>query len=406
MQHNLSGSEGTVQTGDHLIAVGIFGTLLESKDGVAWESDLSGTAQTLNSVTFTGSQFIAVGDESTVATSMDGVFWKAKSLFPETPRAQDRLNAVAWGNGLALAGGSGGYLLGSVDGVNWKTAYVPDAEIYDILWTGKIWVVVIGIGSVLISEDGKAWTEVPLMALKPVVSATWTGKEIALAGFDGTILTSPDGKEWTTRYVGEDIRLVDIIWAGNQFVVVGPDSRIFTSPDAKEWVANETDGSPLENLNSVSWTGTELIGVGYGGVIFTSVDGKKWQKEVSPSDVALRSVISVEGKSVAVGGWGLIITKGVPDVGIRPIAMRHAPELKYARESKRLRIELPMETWGTNISLRIFSADGRGVGIDAMKRSDGMLDVFSTISGCGSYGFEVRGVQGKRASGSFSATMR
>jgi len=91
-----------VWTGTHYFAIGNWGTLLESKDGISWQSDFSGTSQTLNSIAYTGSQYIAVGDQSTLAFSSNGVFWKSMRVFTDLPRVQNRLNAVAFGNGQTL----------------------------------------------------------------------------------------------------------------------------------------------------------------------------------------------------------------------------------------------------------------------------------------------------------------
>jgi hypothetical protein len=82
------------------VAVGKYGTILTSPDGVTWTARTSGTSDYLRSVTYGNGLFVAVGEYGTILTSPDGVTWTA-----QTSGTGNDLNGVAYGNGLFVAVG-------------------------------------------------------------------------------------------------------------------------------------------------------------------------------------------------------------------------------------------------------------------------------------------------------------
>lgn len=90
--------------GDKWVAVGKFGGIQTSPDGINWTTQTSGTTRDLNAVFWTGSKLIAVGDYSTILTSLDGDAWT-----PQPPLKEEySLQSLAWtGTQLVLVGGWG-----------------------------------------------------------------------------------------------------------------------------------------------------------------------------------------------------------------------------------------------------------------------------------------------------------
>jgi hypothetical protein len=54
------------------VAVGDYGTILTSPDGVTWTPQTSGTSYSLRGVTYGNGLFVAVGDFDTILTSRTG----------------------------------------------------------------------------------------------------------------------------------------------------------------------------------------------------------------------------------------------------------------------------------------------------------------------------------------------
>src|SRR5262245_31447007 len=56
------------------VAVGSYGTIMTSIDGLSWGVRQSGTSKHLNGIAFGNGQFVAVGRDA-ILTSTDGVNW-------------------------------------------------------------------------------------------------------------------------------------------------------------------------------------------------------------------------------------------------------------------------------------------------------------------------------------------
>jgi hypothetical protein len=103
------------------VAVGWFGTILTSPDGVTWTARALGTSGWLEGVTYGNGLFVAVGYTGTIVgysgtilTSPDGVNWTLQAS-----GTSNLLYGVTYGDGLFVVVGSGGAILTSPDGVTW-----------------------------------------------------------------------------------------------------------------------------------------------------------------------------------------------------------------------------------------------------------------------------------------------
>jgi hypothetical protein len=82
------------------------GVILTSPDGISWTSRNSGTANSINGVTWNGSEFVAVGGAGTILTSLDGISWTSR-----LSRTSASLSGIAWGGNIYVVVGSGGTIL-------------------------------------------------------------------------------------------------------------------------------------------------------------------------------------------------------------------------------------------------------------------------------------------------------
>src|SRR5687767_8941264 len=81
----------------------------------AWQARDSGTSNRLNGVAYGNGLYVAVGENGAVVTSSDGTNWVHRSLGTAMPE----LLCVTHGGGRFVAGGREGVLRSSTDGTNW-----------------------------------------------------------------------------------------------------------------------------------------------------------------------------------------------------------------------------------------------------------------------------------------------
>ena len=145
------------------IAAGDAGLLSTSTDnGATWTPRTSGfgTDQIFRPADNGRGMLVIVGTAGKIATSTNGTTWTLRN---STAVAGAGLRAVAYGNGLWIAGGYdtiGGYLT-SIDGVTWTAMDNPfDAgnQIRDVAYIGNRWFLVGQAGRVATSLDGLTWT--------------------------------------------------------------------------------------------------------------------------------------------------------------------------------------------------------------------------------------------------------
>jgi hypothetical protein len=135
----------------------------------------------------------------------------------------------------------------------------------------------------------------------------------SLGGPDGAsrhpaVFRSLDLATWSPVTVGVDEPLYGIVYTGGEttagmFVAVGGYGSVLTSYDGASWISYRTDGSFL----ALARHDTTLVGVGAGGVM-RSADFLNWTKINPATGQTLHDVTWGEGKFVAVGDFGTIVT--------------------------------------------------------------------------------------------------
>lgn len=71
--------DAVVWSGTQFVAVGRYGTVLTSPNGLIWTTRISNTSAELDGIVWSGTQFVAVGDNGTIITSPDGVTWTKRT---------------------------------------------------------------------------------------------------------------------------------------------------------------------------------------------------------------------------------------------------------------------------------------------------------------------------------------
>jgi hypothetical protein len=206
------------------------------------------------------------------------------------------------GSGTTAITATSGNISGSasLQVTNWtlQKSNTPN-HLNSVTWSGKQYVAVGFIGTILTSKDGITWTVQNSGTLTTLYSVAWSGAQFIAVGEGGVILSSPDGVSWTSLSSGTVNRLSSVIWAGTKFVAVGYPGVILTSPDGITWTMQNS--GTLNPLDSVTWSGAQFVAVGYPGIILSSPDGVKWTSQNSGTQFPLNSIIWDGSQFIAVG---------------------------------------------------------------------------------------------------------
>ncbi|MGO8676984.1 MAG: hypothetical protein ACLQVX_14060 [Limisphaerales bacterium] len=269
-----------------------------------------------------------------------------------------------------MAVDSGGEILTSPDGLNWRISTC--GQVCDLLGIGfgnGTYVAVGGTPSpnsetiILTSPDGAAWTDqaqfAPLPPMAPLVSVCYgDGSFVAVgSGYEWPeIARSTDGVNWMAEATNltqqlDFMRLNEVAYGNGTFVAVGrtllPEDQptpILSSPDGVNWTATDsgvpcflygvsflngvfvavTGNGLLTSTNATNWSSlgsgvsTDLGGVLYykggflalgdAGALLRSADGVHWDAGATGASNFLESITSGGGTLVAVGDGGTIIT--------------------------------------------------------------------------------------------------
>ena len=294
---------------DRFVAVGDYGAVLTSQDGVSWRREASGTSANLNGVAWTGKSAVAVGYSGTILTSPDGLVWTNC-----TSGTTSSLYAVIWTGTKLVAVGSGGHVVTSPDGLTWEVQNSGVAKaLLAITWTGRRLLAVGSSGTIATSSNGVNWTSWTMEQGKSLYGVTWTGTTLVAVGVSygiggvssGKIFTSPDGVVWAEQQTAGSF-LRGVAWTGDQVVVVGWSGSnrplVWSSPDGVSWSGGSAVSSDAYGgLNGISVSGPVFVAVGSGGDILISPDGNQWLAQTRGVRDDLRAAVWAGTQMIAVG---------------------------------------------------------------------------------------------------------
>lgn len=270
-----------VFTGQEFVAVGEYGNISTSVDGLTWTHPSRGTQNNFRGVACGQGRFVAVGNDGTNVTSVNGITWT-----PAATGTEKNLREVTFADGKFMAVGSDGTILSSLNGLNWTAEISGTGEnLFDVAYGNGVWVAVGG------DQRNNEWR--------------------------AALLTSNNGIDWVTRisegWSTDGTQLHGVTYANGRFVVVGDRGVVLASADGVTWTTNRAIGSSRHYYKSVAYGNGRFVAVGEGDdSILVSTDGVIWQPYAAP-DVALDQVEFAEGRFMAVGEDGLIMssTNGV-----------------------------------------------------------------------------------------------
>jgi hypothetical protein len=278
-------------SGDKFVAVGVGGKIAYSADGVNWTAladDLFGPkgSNNISAIAYGGGKFVAGGRYNNMAYSSDGVTWTAvtnsSGIFPTT------INAITYGNGKFVAGGSQGEMAYSTDGVNWTkgpneilgTYYASSsrpqaiAKIEAITWGNNKFVAGGDGGKMAYSTDGVTWTAVTTTAFDfqtefkaDIRAIAYGGGKFVAGCYQGRMAYSTDGITWTgipLETSSSSVKPVYAIAYDNGKFVAGGGS-------VKARVEYSSDGVNWTTTGDSAWDSGLITAIAYGNGKFVAV---------------------------------------------------------------------------------------------------------------------------------------
>jgi hypothetical protein len=256
----------------------------------------------IRSVVWGNNKFVAVGTYGQMLTSPDGITWTRVQDTKFTTDWAGSIYEIAWGNNKFIAMGSS-QMTTSPDGTNWTV--VGDNKLTSlsaITWGNNMFVAV-GGSKMETSPDGTNWTLVEDAAdyiFSGIKSIAWSGNKFVAVG-GNNIITSPDGVTWTSvNDHGLGNQIEDIAWGNNKFVVIMSASvndgcYMGTSPDGVTWTPVESTAGG--SMSCIIWGNNKFVAGGILKVEY-SENGTDW------TDVSSRNFQSSTIWGVTCIAWG------------------------------------------------------------------------------------------------------
>lgn len=316
-----------------LVAVGDFGAIYTSSDGINWTKRSVSFSDWLRAVTWSGSQWVAVGETGTIATSPDGSTWTK-----QTSGTTADLNNVNYLDGIYYVVGAAGLSMSSPDAATWTAENIGATNnLFAIATAGGSTRLYVGEDAVWQTLDGSSWSNAADVAGGPPV---WT--YYAVIGFnDSYVLAGRTGQQvdavrsggagmftWSTPYLSSRQWLWDSVHSGGFYTLVGDFGSIMTSGNGVEFSLEIVPNSATNTtLLGVTGDGSLLVTVGDSGTIlystnsfaelvttngsimqtnFVSELGIVWESATSPTAETLQAIAIFNGDFYVGGNNGFL----------------------------------------------------------------------------------------------------
>ncbi len=279
----------------------------------AWNTLVSGTNQTLNSVYFTDANTgYAVGTSGTILKTMNGgLNWNL-----QTTGTTDALFSVFFINtniGYAVGGGAtNSTILKTINGgINWTAQISPTTK-----WLKSVYFVdlnngyAVGYNGTIIKtiNGGATWSALTSSITSHLISVYFINNNVGFAvGFSGKLLKTVNaGTTWTQEVSGTAANLKSIFFVDNSTGFIGGSGVLLKTVDAGlSW-------STLSNqsVNSLYFTDfNNGYAVSAFGDMFKTIDGGiSWTAQAIGNDNTINAVFFTNALTgFAVGGSGTVL---------------------------------------------------------------------------------------------------
>jgi len=228
----------------------------------------------------------------------------------------NKINGIAYGNGVRVAVGASNRIIRSVNGGSWTTPATNPAtsmEFFSVAYGGtptQRFVAVGTNGRIFTSTDGDVWAQIaspdtPLWdnASLTLRSVIWTGSYFVAAGYINTgyyglagaqVVRSADGLTWQKKFnqSANPDSILALANNGNYVISVGDNGRVTYAPNVTDdWTENPDSG--VWNNDKWGWMTNNIFGsditafdavYGNGTWVIVGAQGKlAWSKTPNPT---------------------------------------------------------------------------------------------------------------------------
>lgn len=289
------------------------GSKTNSAETVKWQPLTESVRSWLWSVARTPTHYVAVGDYGTILSSPNGVDWDYE-LVPVTA-TNSVLLGVGGSSNLLVAVGTQGTILWGTNEFLWNELLPKPTtnDLQGVCHDGEQFILTGGNGTILTSPRGTNWTRRPTPTSTLLMSVAPFPGGLVAVGDDGVILTSSDhGTNWTARLSGTTNWLSQARWLNDRLIAVGQNGCILTSADGVQWRTNASGTTAW--LNAADFVEDTWFIVGNQGTVLGSPDATNWFSFGTLTKKSLYGVTSHNGQLVTVGSEGAILrSQLVPD---------------------------------------------------------------------------------------------
>ena len=267
---------------------------------------ISSFTRQLNAVAYGNNVFVAVGTGgTTVVTEMGssgiGTAWVVRS----TP-ITSALNGITFGLGGFITVGNSGRILSGSDGYVWNevpsSGVVTTDNLYDVSYENDKFIAVGENGTVIYSTDGSIWNQATTNVTTDLYSVVYTDDVYVITGVDGLVLNSIDGINWNIRSSAISTTLNKIIAYSDGVIGVGSTAQFgYSNPELSRGEATAT----VSAAGTISAITINDGGFGYNPSALTQV-------LISPPFAKYEVLSNVD----SVGDFGTIVGVGTSASGI------------------------------------------------------------------------------------------
>ncbi len=265
-------------------------------------------------------KIIAAG-EGALYVSENSTYWldrpSAEAAFP----AFNLINAACFGSNRYVAVGSSGtegIVLSSANESNWtKTPVYATRGLKDVTWSSNLArFYAVGLnGTIFYSANSLLWIAISSGTNENLngISVTDSG-HLVIVGDKGTIITVTSGV--AIAYINSPVSadLLDVVnnhtsdGKYDKFLAVGKNSTIISSVDGSAWTVDGPPDPVADDLNGITYHNRKFVIVGNLGriLVYDEITGAWTNYKVGNKN--LHSVFGVDGRYIAVGEGGAILT--------------------------------------------------------------------------------------------------
>lgn len=278
---------------NQLFAVGDFGTILVSSDGISWDSRIvpeEATNKLILSITGTNEGLIAAGVDGLVLFSPSELISSEET---ETIDGQE-VKVVK-------------ELL--VPGINWNMIEIPgiNQDLKGSVFHEGFYYLCGESGILLRSSNGTQWDTLDSGTSEFLSGVSGKGESLIAVGRAGTVLKSENkGDSWMKVNSFTSDWLLQIRCLNDKFFAVGEGGAIASSNDGVTWVLADTPSSTAF-INDVTFHEGMYYASGTLGRVWQSANGDVWESLPTNTGKSLYTLSPFDGRLVVAGIEGAII---------------------------------------------------------------------------------------------------